>query len=663
MSDGHLPTRALQERFRQIDEARREKDRPIQEEQERRYRCQDAVNAFANALYPVLEHASTERHHRRPFDPSPHIPGIAARLGEAIEALRATGRLALLDGLDLDGACQQGVGGGFGPREKVRLALDCAAQVLREPPVDRAALESLVRELWFDPALYPAGPALHLLLRILSGMNRFDRKRPATGAEGGMTAEPLPTGSIRSPGPDDPHARIHTALRCCVAKLETLWLLARPGLPPGPVGSEEQAREVIDGGPGAGDIDLRTRLDFLAAAEAADEWRQLDAWRFLWAVADRVRPHFDAKIPWPTTWGRVRAELLKWQPPPEFDHFHREADANLKRIRGLETPPPSPAAAPLGRVAGQAGSQPSLDPATEAIMARARTAEAHAIEVRRAHAAAESRLRRARHAWERVRSFKGDRIPANLTGNDWLMADARLVVELGRVLMGDGWQSRVDAVPAGNDAKTFALTILRRAMDGDVDGVAGLLGEAVSTMVSLGLEADRWLREGLMYEVLDIRPAPEPPAHWEGVYLESPAPAAEKAPPPSDLEANFLIRRYLKEHPTDYSIRKASKATGISTGRISGLSAWIARPPRTATEATNTRSNRRERQLTEAILVNVGVEADPSDQASLREAAWSYAEKNAQDEKERRRLRDMTPAEREQVIASVIDHFDKQVPE
>jgi hypothetical protein len=153
------------------------------------------------------------------------------------------------------------------------------------------------------------------------------------------------------------------------------------------------------------------------------------------------------------------------------------------------------------------------------------------------------------------------------------------------------------------------------------------------------------------------------PASETELPAKSPAPAAEKAPPPSDMEANLLIRRYLKEHPTDYSIRKASAATGISTGRISGLSAWIVRPPRTATDATNTRSNRRERQLTEAILVSVGVEADPSDQASLREAAWLYAEKNAQDEKDRRRLRNMTPAEREEVIASVIEHFDKQSPE
>jgi hypothetical protein len=382
MSDGHLPTRALQEQFRQIDEARREKNRPIQEEQERRYRCEDAVHAFANALYPVLEHASRESHLQRAFDPSPHIPDIAARLGEAIEALRATGRLALLDDLDLDGACQQGVGGGFGPKEKVRPALDCAAQLLRETPVDPPSVESLVRELWFDPALYPAGQTLHLLLRILSGMNRFDRKRPAAEADGG----------------------------------------------------------------------------------GAD---------------------------------------------------------NAQAARRPETAGACPTAAPPTGIAGQAGIQPPLDPATEAIMARARTAEAHAVEMQRAHVAADARLRRARHAWERVRSFKGDRIPANLTGDAWLMEDARLVVELGRVLKDDGWQCRVDAVPAGNDAKTYALTILRRAMGGDVHGVAGLLREAVNTMFTLGLGADGWLREGLMYEVLDIRPAPEAPPHWEGAYLES----------------------------------------------------------------------------------------------------------------------------------------------
>jgi hypothetical protein len=166
----------------------------------------------------------------------------------------------------------------------------------------------------------------------------------------------------------------------------------------------------------------------------------------------------------------------------------------------------------------------------------------------------------------------------------------------------------------------------------------------------------------------DARPVRAEQAEGAGAGNPSALPTATpvnlpvKPPPPSEAEANILIRKYLNEHPKDYSIRKAAEATGISTGRISSLPAWIARPPKKV-EGQDRRSNRRERQLTEAILVNVGIEADPSDQASLREAAWNYLEKEAKDENERQKLKRMSEAERENVIASVIDHFDKQIPE
>jgi hypothetical protein len=382
MSDESHSADALREQFRLIDAAEREKRRPAEEESERLAQFQSKLGAFVSALYPALEKAREASGSGRAFDPSHDLPRIASALREVLDALRVTGRMKLLDELDLDGVLRQAVGaGGYGSPERVRLALGHAEERLRET-TEGEPLERLVQEIWFDPSVYPTGPMFHLLLRVLGGLNRLDRKRPAAEAEGG----------------------------------------------------------------------------------GAD---------------------------------------------------------NAQAARRPEMAGASPAAAPPTGIAGHAGIQPSLDPATEAIVARARTAEAHAVEMQRAHAAAEARLRRARHAWERVRTFKGDHIPAHLTGDAWLMEDARLVVELGRVLKEDGWQSRVDAVPAGNDAKTYALTILRRAMGGDVRGVAGLLREAVNATFTLGLGADRWLREGLMYEVLDIRPAPEPPPHWEGVYLES----------------------------------------------------------------------------------------------------------------------------------------------
>jgi hypothetical protein len=123
------------------------------------------------------------------------------------------------------------------------------------------------------------------------------------------------------------------------------------------------------------------------------------------------------------------------------------------------------------------------------------------------------------------------------------------------------------------------------------------------------------------------------------------------------------MRQYLKEHPADHNIRDAAAFIGRSTGFACKLPAWMARPPKTGDEVQQHRSNRRERELTDAILANVGVEADPSENACLREAAWLYAERKAKNDDELRRLRNMTDAEREVVIVSVIETFDKDIPE
>ncbi len=122
------------------------------------------------------------------------------------------------------------------------------------------------------------------------------------------------------------------------------------------------------------------------------------------------------------------------------------------------------------------------------------------------------------------------------------------------------------------------------------------------------------------------------------------------------------MRQYLRENPTDYNIRDAAPFIGRSTGFACKLPAWLARPPKTGAEVQH-RSNRRESELTEAILASVGVAADPAELASLREAAWRYLERNAKNDKERGRLRKMTDTEREDMIVSVIEHFDKEIPE
>jgi hypothetical protein len=162
-----------------------------------------------------------------------------------------------------------------------------------------------------------------------------------------------------------------------------------------------------------------------------------------------------------------------------------------------------------------------LDSATQAILEKARAKERATANFQRAYDEDQARRSRAYAAWQAVQTYKGDAIPDSVTGPALHRCYAERIVALGQVLKSDGWQGRLDAVEPGSDAKTYALTMLRRAMDGDIDTVTTMVRESISTMFNLGLEADRWLREGLMYEVLDIQPAPEPPLGWEGQYLES----------------------------------------------------------------------------------------------------------------------------------------------
>jgi hypothetical protein len=190
--------------------------------------------------------------------------------------------------------------------------------------------------------------------------------------------------------------------------------------------------------------------------------------------------------------------------------------------------PPQEAIAPGGRLVSEdrpvatAGiEQPALDPGLQAILDKARAEQGHASTLQHAHAQAEARWRRAHEAWLRVCHFRGDAIPRELTGDALYRRYAELIVDLGRVLKADGWQGRIDAVQADTDAKVYALSTLRKAMEGDTATVTVMVREAFNTLSRLGLQADGWLRQGLMDEVLDIRPGPEPPLGWEGSYLEA----------------------------------------------------------------------------------------------------------------------------------------------
>jgi hypothetical protein len=166
-------------------------------------------------------------------------------------------------------------------------------------------------------------------------------------------------------------------------------------------------------------------------------------------------------------------------------------------------------------------SSPGVDATIHAILEKARAKERDFADHQRNYDEGQARFRRAHAAWQAVQTYKGDAIPDSVTGPTLHRCYAERIVALGRVLKSDGWQARLDAVKSDSDAKTYALTMLRRAMEGDIDTVTTLVREAINTMPYLGLWADNWLREGLMYEVLNIQPAPEPPLGWEGQYLES----------------------------------------------------------------------------------------------------------------------------------------------
>jgi hypothetical protein len=196
-----------------------------------------------------------------------------------------------------------------------------------------------------------------------------------------------------------------------------------------------------------------------------------------------------------------------------------------------------------------------VDSTIHAILENARAKERATADLQRAYDEDQAGLRRAYAAWQAVQTFKGDAIPEDVTGPAFHRCYAERIVALGRVLKSDGWQGRLDAVEPGSDAKTYALTMLRRAMDGDIDTVTTMVREAINTLFHLGLEADRWLREGLMYEVLNIQPAPEPPLGWEGQYFDS-----------VDTADDFI--RWIDQEFLVHEITKRGPAAAPSDGRL-----------------------------------------------------------------------------------------------
>jgi hypothetical protein len=199
---------------------------------------------------------------------------------------------------------------------------------------------------------------------------------------------------------------------------------------------------------------------------------------------------------------------------------------------------------PLGDAQAEAPpGRSSLDPAIQDILANARKNERFVTETRRAHLEAQARHKRAHEAWTRVATFKGDRIAQHL-GKRPFDCYIELLMDLGKVLKADGWESQLQAVKPGSDAKTLAVAILRHAMSGDTTTVEEMVDGAIYGLWTLGLESGSWLREGLMYEILKISPPPERPSGWEGSYPEAIETAADFA---EWIEQEMWLERILPE--------------------------------------------------------------------------------------------------------------------
>jgi hypothetical protein len=101
---------------------------------------------------------------------------------------------------------------------------------------------------------------------------------------------------------------------------------------------------------------------------------------------------------------------------------------------------------------------------------------------------------------------------------------------------------------------------------------------------------------------------------------EPPRPSSETAIKKSRIpgeEAKILVREYLRKNPCA-SIRKVSKATGVSQAAVCKTPAWRVKME-SRDEPKRSVPERRCRQLTEGILRNRGYKDDPSSELELTE--------------------------------------------
>jgi hypothetical protein len=153
---------------------------------------------------------------------------------------------------------------------------------------------------------------------------------------------------------------------------------------------------------------------------------------------------------------------------------------------------------------------PQLNPAIRAILDEQKAAEQAAMAELRKQQKVTARETRLKQAWEQVRSFRGDAIPRELTGEALWREYANRIVRLGSLLKEDGWLEQLNHVttpanPKTAKAKACAVEALRHAARGELEAVLEIVkGFKDSFFTGFGLTADNWLREGLRNELLGI---------------------------------------------------------------------------------------------------------------------------------------------------------------
>jgi hypothetical protein len=113
--------------------------------------------------------------------------------------------------------------------------------------------------------------------------------------------------------------------------------------------------------------------------------------------------------------------------------------------------------------------------------------------------------------------------------------------------------------------------------------------------------------------IVELQPPPtEPPA----------AANATKSKIPFD-EANVLVREFLKGRTELPTVREINEKTGVSTGQIGKLPSYTAHKAKIEPqqERNKNRRKQKERPLTEGQLATIGINADPSEEIDLLDAA------------------------------------------